>query len=117
MIPIKVRIWGPLRDQAFLFLLDTGSAKTVVHPDVVDELGYSPRMGRGFSTLEGLGGVQEGYALDVARLATMGFEIAGHTVLCHEIAPGFGVHGLIGMDLLEGRVVRIDGRDGWLEVE
>ena len=83
----------------------------------MDRLGYSPRMGRDFSTLAGLGGVQEGYALDLQRLQTIGFEVAGHTVLCHEIAPGFGVDGLVGMDLLEGRVVKLDGRNGWIEVE
>ena len=110
-------IKGPLSEDRFGFLFDTGSPMTIVDPGVVDDLGYSPRMGRDFSSLAGIGGVQEGYELDLMRLRTMGFEAAGHTVLCHEIAPGFGVRGLIGMDLVAGRVIKIDGREGWIEVE
>ena len=117
MLLIEVEIWGPRASDNFLFLLDTGSSRTIVDPAVVDNLGYSPRMGRNFSFLAGLGGIREGYELDVMRLRMMGFELVSCPVLCHEIETSFGFDGLIGMDLLESHVVKLDGPNGWIEVD
>ncbi len=43
LVPVEVR--GPLGSQGFTFALDTGCAETLVTPEVVDTLGYSPRDG------------------------------------------------------------------------
>ena len=46
-------LWGPGgREKRPLSLaIDTGSAETVITPDVVDELGYSPRDGEAITTV------------------------------------------------------------------
>jgi hypothetical protein len=44
LIIVPGRIWGPRGEGPLLsMVLDTGSAETVIAPEVLDELGYSAR--------------------------------------------------------------------------
>ena len=85
---------------------------SLVDPEIVDDLGYSPRMGRQVSRLVGVGGVQHGYELAVMRLETMGLVLAPCLLMCHDLPRELGVDGLIGMDLLEGHILTLDGKAG-----
>ena len=109
---LEVLLTGPLGIHRAIFVLDTGSPVSGVDPAIVDEIGYSPRMGRKVSRLVGVGGVQVGYELSVMRLETMGLVLAPCLLMCHDMPRGLGVDGLIGMDLLEGRILTLDGKAG-----
>lgn len=114
---VDVVLHGPLGQIPCRFLLDTGTRVTVVDPALVDALGYSARMGEGRSRLIGVDGVQEGYRLEVERIEALGFAVSPCEVFCHDFDERLGVDGLIGMDLLDGRVVHLDGVRGVLTVE
>lgn len=45
LIFVEGRIWGPLGAARLSLVLDTGAAMTLISPDVLDSLGYSPRDG------------------------------------------------------------------------
>lgn len=109
---VLASLTGPLGVRRSLFVLDTGSQVSAVDPAIVDELGYSPRMGRQVSRLIGVGGVQVGYELPVMQLETMGLVLAPCLLMCHDMPRKLGVDGLIGMDLLEGRILTLDGKAG-----
>jgi hypothetical protein len=54
-----------------------------------------------------------GYTLDV-HLEALGLDLPMFEVLAQDIAADqFGVEGLIGMDLVEGRILTLNGRSGW----
>ena len=114
---LEVRLFGPLGYRDCRFILDTGTTVTVVDPGVVDGLGYSARMATARSRLVGIDGVQEGYRLEVAKLEALGFSVDHHEVFCHDFDDRLGVEGLIGMDLLDGRVVTLDGIEGRIIVD
>jgi Fe2+ transport system protein FeoA len=114
-IIVPVQIQGPLGVARLQCLLDTGTTATVIDTAALDQIGYSARMGKSRSRLVALG-TQEGYRLEVTRLDTMGFTAAPCEVLCHDFAETLGIDGLIGIDLLVGRLVLIDGAQGLLSV-
>ncbi len=114
-IRVRALLVGPHGSVYANCLFDTGAPVTILSPAIVDQIGYSPRMGKHATRLAAIG-VQEGYNIDVERLETMGFTVAPCEVWCHDFDDGIGIDGLIGMDLMEGRVVHIDGVIGEISV-
>jgi predicted aspartyl protease len=112
IVYVPIRLYGPLGNHVYRFVLDTGCAVSLVDPEIVDDLGYSPRMGRRISRVIGVGGVQHGYELAVTQLETMGLVLAPYLLMCHDMPRELGVDGLIGMDLLEGHILTLDGKAG-----
>ena len=45
LIIVAARIWGPRGDKRVSLALDTAASETHLVPDVLDDLGYSPRQG------------------------------------------------------------------------
>jgi hypothetical protein len=113
---VDVVVHGPLGARSFTFLLDTGTERTVIDPSVLDSLGYGARMGRRVSHLLGAGGVQPGYLIEVTRLGLFDVTVAPVEVFCHDLPVDLGIEGLIGMDLVEGRVVTLDAVQGIISV-
>ena len=77
---VQVRLFGPNGDTEHRFILDTGTGVTVVDPCIVEDLGYSARMGTSISRLIGIDGVQEGYGLKLNRMELLGFASGRMTV-------------------------------------
>ena len=111
---IPVRVSGPLGRKWLQFLLDTGTAVSVIDTSVMDALGYNASAGKRTVRMGSIGGVQDGYALDVERLGTMGFERAPCELICQDLPRG--VDGLIGLDLLRGRILTVDAITGTITV-
>ncbi len=116
IIWVPVTLWGPLGEQELQFILDTGTSVTVVNTAIIDKLGYSAKMGTTRSRLVGVEGAQEGYQLEVKRIAILGLTIESCEVYCHDFEDRFGVQGLVGMDLLIDREIFIDGPNGVLKI-
>lgn len=52
LIFVSGRVWGPYDPPAPLRLvLDTGAVETIIVPDFLDELGYSPRQDEAITTM------------------------------------------------------------------
>jgi hypothetical protein len=113
---LDVLLSGPAGNGWCTFVLDTGSPVTILDPGKADELGYSARMGKRLRSFWAVGGTQPGYLLEVVRLATMGFVVERCELVCQDLPRRMAVDGLIGMDLLEGRIVTLDGIRGLLTV-
>jgi predicted aspartyl protease len=86
LIFVDGQVWSahgipaPLR-----LVLDTGAAETIVTPEILDELGYSPRQGESITTMRSAVGREEGYMIRVARFACLGFqstEFLVHAQIC-----------------------------------
>lgn len=116
LIFVSGRVWGPHGPPAPLRLvLDTGAAETIIVPEVLDELGYSPRQGEAITTMRSAVGREEGYMIRVARFACLGFHSADFLVHAHDLPESWGIDGLIGLSFLrqlnyevrslEGRIV------------
>lgn len=113
VILVEVVVHGPLGSRRIRCLLDTGTSATIIDTAIIDELGYSARMGKGRSRLVAIG-TQEGYRLEVTSLETMGYVFESCEIRCHDFQDDLGFAGLVGMDLLEGRILTIDGVRGMI---
>lgn len=118
LIIVPGRIWGPRGEGPRLNLvLDTGSAETVVIPEVLDELGYSAREGDQITVMRSAVGREQGYLIRVARFACLGFQFSGFQLHAHDLPEGWGIHGLLGLTFLRQLDYEIRSSEGRLLVD
>ena len=98
------------------FALDTGAGQTIVRPDVLDDLGYSPRQGEAMTSIRSVVGVEHGYYIRVDRLHCLGHDLADFRVAAHDLPDGFGIDGLLGPSYLRNFNYEIRSSEGRLLV-
>ncbi len=80
-------------------MFDTGAEATTLTPEVIEEIGYSPRDGHKPSKVHSAIGEEEGYWLHVAEFSALGVATPNFALhvfdLDHE-----GIDGLLGMNFL-----------------
>lgn len=101
LIIVPGRIWGPRGAGPRLnMVLDTGSAETVIVPEVLDELGYSARAADRITVMRSAVGREEGYLIHVERFGCPGFQFSDFQIHAHDLPEGWGIHGLLGLTFL-----------------
>jgi predicted aspartyl protease len=112
------RIWGPRGEGPRLnMVVDTGSAETVVIPEVLDELGYSARTADRITVMRSAVGREEGYLIRVQRFASLGFQFSDFQIHAHDLPEGWGIHGLLGLTFLRHFNCEIRLREGRLLID
>jgi len=119
LIIVRGFIWGKVatRPRLLQLVLDTGAGETIVIPDVLDELGYSARMGDQRTILRSAVGHEEGYMLRVARFTCLGHQSSNFQIHAHDLPEGWGIDGLIGLSFLRQLNYEIRSREGRILVE
>lgn len=90
LLIVGAHVWGPGgRGQDRLRLaIDTGSSETLIKPDVVDELGYSPRHGEAITSVRAALGKEHGYTLRVSRFRSLGYSVPDFRVHVFDLPEG-----------------------------
>ena len=118
LIFVDGRIWGPSgRIERLRLVLDTGAALTVVVPEILDQLGYSPRDAERITTMRSAVGEEAGYLTRVTRLSCLGFTVSDYRIHAHDLPDGWNIHGLLGLDFLNHFNYEIRSGEGRLLVE
>lgn len=119
LIIVGGHVWSPdgRRGQALSLVLDTGAAESIVTPDVLDELGYSARLGEQRTVMRSAVGHEEGYMIRVSRFACLGHREIDFRVHAHDLPEGWGIDGLIGLSFLRLLNYEIRSREGRILVE
>ena len=97
--------------------IDTGSSETVLAPDIVDRLGYSPRHGEQITRVRSAVSEEQGYTLRVSQFATLGFTLSDFHVHVFDLAAGHGIDGLVGLSFLNNFNYEVRSREGLIRVE
>lgn len=101
LIIVRGWVWGPHgRRRNLRLALDTASTQTILTPDILDDLGYSPRHGETNARVGSVIGDEEGYYLRVARFRALGHEVADFRVAAHDFSEGDDLDGLLGLSFL-----------------
>lgn len=100
LIVVTARIWGHDDFHDALLALDTGSSLTVVTPRVIEMLGYHPRDGISPTTVRTAIGEEHGYTLEVPRFEALGASAVDFKVHVFDLASGYDIAGLVGLDFL-----------------
>jgi len=116
LIVVDARIWSPRHDQWLSLAVDTASSDTVVTPDLVDLLGYSPRDGEHATTVRSAIGKEHGWTLRVKRFSALGFVVPDYRIHVFDLATGDDIDGLLGLSFLDQFNYEVRSREGRLHV-
>jgi predicted aspartyl protease len=119
LIIVEGRVWGPAARQSrsLRLVLDTGAGETIIVPEVLDALGYSPRHGEERTVIRSAVGREEGYMIRVARFATLQHHATEFRIHAHDLPEGWEIEGLIGLSFLRQLNYEIRSREGRILVE
>jgi tetratricopeptide (TPR) repeat protein len=86
--------------------VDTAATQTHIIPDILDDLGYSPRDGEQLTIVHSAIGAERGYMTRVAKFSALGYTISDFRVHVHDLPEGVGIDGLLGLSYLRGLTTR-----------
>lgn len=117
LIVVTGFISGPRRNTEARFALDTAAGETILVPEVVDRLGYSPRQGEAFTKIRSAVAEEPGYMLRIDRLRALGHELTDFRVDVHDLPEGYGIEGLLGLSFLRQFNYEVRSIEGRIHVE
>lgn len=119
LIIVYGKVSGPLapNGRPVRLVLDTGAAETIIIPEILDNLGDSPRQGEAITVLRSAVGREEGYLMRVARFECLGHQSRNFRVHAHDLPDGWGIEGLIGLSFLRQFNYEIRSLEGRILVE
>jgi hypothetical protein len=101
MIIVWAWLRGPRGERDVRLAFDTGAVKTLILPDVLDDIGYSARDGESITIIRTANEAPEpGYTLRVQYFFALGFGFPAFQIHAHDM-PSYGIDGLLGMNFLE----------------
>ncbi len=117
LIIVAAFVSGPRGTTELRLALDTGSAATVIVPDALDALGYSPRDGQQITTVTSAIGQERGYILRLAGFEALGFQEADFPIHVFDLANRYGIEGVIGLNYLDKFNYEVRSAEGRILVE
>jgi Aspartyl protease len=117
LIVVEAKVWGP-RGYADLGLaLDTGSAHSVIMPEIMDVLGFNPRDGAVITGVYSAIGKEQGYLIKVPQFSTLGFTRADFPIHVFDLADRYGIDGVVGLSFLHRYNYTVRSSEGRILVE
>ena len=117
LVSVPVRVWGPRRPPSDLvFVLDTGTDRTIIDTQIALRLGFSERDAIRRSRVSSPLGHEEGFMVVAPRFRALGWERGGFELACHQLTTTTEVDGLLGADFFDGLRLVIDYGDGTVEL-
>ena len=117
LVVVPDAIWGPSGvARRFRFVLDTGTARTMLSERTAYRLGFSPSGATRRSRVSSVLGAELGYVVRAPRVRALGWDRDDFEVACHSFAPDAQVAGLLGGDFFAGLVLTINYAAGTVEL-
>lgn len=117
LIIVGAYVSGPRGTLPVSLALDTGSTATVIVPDTLDELGYSPRDGQAITTVTSAVGQEQGYILRLTGFEALGFTEADFPIHAFDLANRYGINGVIGLNFLDKLNYEVRSAEGRILAE
>ena len=117
LILVRGTIEGPRGIASVRLVVDTGASRTIIVPEILDDIGYSARDGQVTSTVSGAVARERGYTLRVERFATLGFAMNRFVVHVFDLMDHSKFDGLIGLNFLRHFNYEVRSSEGRIVVE
>jgi hypothetical protein len=117
LIIVQAQLYGPRGDRPLSLAFDTAASETHVVPEILDDLGYSPRQGEAITSVRSAIGKEPGYILRVTRFASLGFSFPDFAVHVHDLPEGVGIDGLLGLSFLRHFNYEVRSQEGRILVD
>jgi predicted aspartyl protease len=117
LILVKAELWGPAGNAAVMLAVDTGATGTLVSQTRLIQLGYDPVAAPTRVQITTGSGVVFVPRFEVMKIVSLGQERQDFPVLGHNLPPGTGIDGVLGLDFLRGLTLTVDFRTGQLSLQ
>jgi predicted aspartyl protease len=117
LIVVTARVSGPHRHKLVSLAVDTAATETLITPDVLDDLGYSARLGEKITVVHSAIGAERGYTMRVARFIALGFTCNDFRIHVHDLPEETGIEGLLGLSFLRQFNYEIRSAEGRILVD
>jgi predicted aspartyl protease len=117
LIVVEARLWGPRTHAELSLVLDTGSAHTLILPEIMDELGFNPRDGAAITGVYSAIGKEQGYLIKVPQFSALGFTLTDFPIHVFDLANRYEIDGLLGLSFLHRYNYTVRSAEGQILVE
>jgi predicted aspartyl protease len=114
---VKSTLWGPNGHTKLNLALDTGSAHTLVLPEIMDSLGFNPGDGLAITDVYSAIGKEQGYVIKAPKFSALGFTRTGFLIHVFDLAECSGIDGLLGLSFLHHYNYTVRSTEGLILVE
>ena len=108
LIVVGAELRGPSADVGLKLALDTGASQTTINMLPLTVAGYLLDAATEHVEITTGSGVIYAPRIRVLRLSALGLEQTELPVLAHTLPPSAGIDGLLGLDFMQGKVLRVD---------
>ena len=117
LIVVEAKVWGPRGYADLRLALDTGSAHSVIMPEIMDVLGFNPRDGAVITGVYSAIGKEQGYLIKVPQFSTLGFTLTDFPIHVFDLADRYGIDGVVGLSFLHRYNYTVRSAEGRILVE
>lgn len=110
LIVVRAELHGPSAEVGLNLALDTGASHTMVNVLPLTLAGYLLDAATEHVEITTGSGVTYAPRLPVSRISALGHERTKFPVLAHTLPPSAGIDGLLGLDFMQERTLRVDFR-------
>ena len=117
LVVVRAEVHGPSADIGLSLALDTGASHTMVNVLPLTLAGYLPGAATEHVEITTGSGVVYAPRIPLLRISALGHEQAEFPVLAHTLPPSAGIDGLLGLDFMHGRTLRVDFRESMVSLQ
>lgn len=107
LIVVRAELHGPSAEVGLSLAMDTDASQTMINVLPLTLAGYLPGAATEHVEITTGSGVAYAPRLPVFRISTLGHEKTEFLVLAHTLPPSAGIDGLLGLDFMQDRVLRV----------
>jgi predicted aspartyl protease len=117
LVVVTASVSGPNGALTLRMALDTGSTTTFVNTVPLVFLGYDVANATEQAQIATAGGMETAPCLLIDNIDALETTRRNFRVVCHTLPASTRVDGLLGLDFLRGKTLRIDFRDGEITLD
>ena len=110
LIVVRAELQGPAAEIGLNLALDTGASQTMINVLPLTLAGCLPAAATEHVEITTGSGVAYVSRLAVSRISTLGHQKTEFPVLAHTLPPSAGIDGLLGLDFMQDKMLRVDFR-------
>ena len=117
LVIVGAELRGPSADVALKLALDTGASQTMVNVLPLTVAGYLLDAATEYVEITTGSGVVYTPRIPVLRISALGNEQTELPVLAHTLPPSAAIDGVLGLDFMQGKVLRVDFRRSLISLQ
>ena len=110
LVVVRSELYGPAGNTIVRLAVDTGATMTLLNVTPLKLVGHDPSSSSARIEVTTGSGVEHVPCVSVNSIKAMGHERTNFPVLAHTLPLSAGVDGVIGLDYMQARILRIDFR-------